>query len=152
MARFGDDVAGPGGIDRRALAAAVFAEPGGLRFLEDLIHPLIGKEREAWVDEVTAADAAPPAMVCEVPLLFEADLADVFDAILVVTADAEVRRARVEARGQDFDARSRRQLPEDEKVARADEVYVNHGSVEDLNAWAEDVLRRWGRGAASAGA
>ena len=56
----------------------------------------------------------------------------------MVTAGEEVRRARVDARGQDFDALSARQLPEAEKVARADRAYVNDGDLADLRAWIAD--------------
>ena len=56
-------------------------------------------------------------------------------AALLVTAPADVRRRRVEARGQDFDERSARQLPEDEKAARADRVLVNDAGLDDLRAW-----------------
>ena len=144
VARFGDGVAREGEVDRAALGAAAFADPDGMTFLEDLLHPLIGPERESWIRECAALDPPPPALVCEVPLLFEAGLADAFDAVLVVTAAEDTRRARVEARGQDFDVRSARQLAEAEKITRADEVYVNDGSLEDLRAWAKEILRRWG--------
>jgi len=81
--------------------------------------------------------------VCEVPLLFEAGLGDLFDAVLVVTAPDDVRRRRVEERGQDFDERSARQMPEAEKVAGADMAYVNDGSVDDLGAWVQSVIDRY---------
>src|SRR5206468_2928695 len=77
----------------------------------------------------------PPLLVCEVPLLYEAGLEDRFDAVLVVTAPEEVRRRRVTARGQDFSARSARQVPEGVKVARADRYVVNDGTPSDLEAW-----------------
>jgi dephospho-CoA kinase len=56
----------------------------------------------------------------------------------VVTASDAVRRARVEARGQDFDQRAARQMPEAEKVARADRAYVNDGDIDALRAWIAD--------------
>ena len=90
VARFGDEVAGEDGVDRAALATAAFADPEGMTFLEELIHPLIGPEREAWIAEMAAAEPPPPALVCEVPLLFEAGVADAFDAVLVVTASEDV--------------------------------------------------------------
>jgi len=58
--------------------------------------------------------------------------------VIVVTASDEVRRARVAARGQDFDQRSARQTPEAEKVARADCAYVNDGGIRELRAWIAD--------------
>jgi dephospho-CoA kinase len=71
-------------------------------------------------------------------VLFEAGLADRFDAVLVVTASEDVRRARVAARGQDFAARSARQMGEAEKVARADAAYVNDGDLRGLREWVAD--------------
>ena len=76
-------------------------------------------------------------------MLFEAGLVDRFDAVLVVTAPDDVRRRRVEERGQDFQERSARQLPEADKVAGADMAYVNDGSVDDLRAWVESVIHRY---------
>ncbi len=69
------------------------------------------------------------------PLLFEAGLADEFDAVVVVTAAANLRRSRVAARGQDFLERSGRQWPEDRKVAAADRVFHNDGELDALREW-----------------
>jgi len=141
--RFGDGVlAQDGSVDRTVLGEAAFSGDG-LAFLEDLLYPRIGIAREAWVAEQRAADPAPPVLVCEVPMLFEAGLVDRFDAVLVVTAPDDGRRRRVEERGQDFQERSARQLPEADKVAGADMAYVNDGSVDDLRAWVESVIHRY---------
>ena len=69
----------------------------------------------------------------EVPLLFEGEMAPVFDTtVAVVTAD-EVRRERAEARGHTLvGEREARQLSQDEKAERAEHVIENDGSVEDL--------------------
>ena len=75
------------------------------RFLEALLHPRVGAGARAWIADQRRADPPPPLLVCEVPLLFEAGAEGPFDAVLVVTAPDDVRRARVEARGQDFAAR-----------------------------------------------
>jgi dephospho-CoA kinase len=140
--RFGPGVLAPDGtVDRAALGARAFAEEGGIRFLEDLLHPRIGAEREAWIARARAADPPPPLLVCEVPLLFEAGLRDRFDAVLVVTASPEVRRARVEARGQSFAARAGRQWDEERKVAAADHHLVNDGDLAALHAWVAEVFR-----------
>ena len=71
-------------------------------------------------------------------MLFEAGAEGRFDAALLVTAPEEVRRRRVEARGQDFQARSARQMREDEKAARADRVLVNDAGLAALRAWVAD--------------
>lgn len=138
-ARFGDDVVGADGrVDRRVLGPRALAEEGGLRFLEELLYPRVQAARAAWIAAQLALDPVPPLLVCEVPVLFEAGIEDQFDAVLVVTAGDRVRRDRVAARGHDFDALSARQMPEEEKVARADRAYVNDGSLEDLRAWVSD--------------
>ena len=137
--RFGGGVLDPsGGVDRALLGPRAFAEEGGLAFLERLVHGRVGEHRHEWIARQAAASPAPALLVCEVPVLFEAGIQDQFDAVIVITASEEVRRARVAARGQDFDARSGRQTPEAEKVARADRAYVNDGDVEALRAWIAD--------------
>ncbi len=144
--RFGRGVLdSEGGVDRARLGAAAFRTDGGLSFLEGLLHPRVGRARRGWQREVAARRPPPRLLVCEVPLLFEIGLEDEFDAVVVVTAPEAVRRERVVARGQDFDARSGRQVPEDEKVARADAAYVNDGTVEELEAWVESVVGRYAR-------
>jgi len=136
--RFGADVVGPDGVHRALLGARAFAEEGGIGFLEALIHPRVERRRRAWMDEQAARRPPPPLLVCEVPLLFEADAEGRFGAVLLVTAPDDVRRERVEARGQDFAARSAHQLPEEEKIARADRVFVNDGGLAALRAWVAD--------------
>ena len=78
-------------------------------------------------------------------MLFESGLADGFDAVLVVTAGERLRRRRVQERGQDFDARAARQWSEADKIAAADEVFENDGSLSDLHEWVADVVRRYAR-------
>ena len=139
--RFGAGVLGPDGtIDRRALGAVAFDDPNGIDFLQELLYPRIRQARDAWVGE-RRADGHWPLLVVEVPLLFEAGLADSFDAVLVVTASERVRRARVAARGQDFGERADRQWTEARKVATADRAFVNDDDRERLTAWVEGVFR-----------
>ena len=138
-ARFGDAVIGPdGSVDRALLGPRAFAEGGGLADLEAIVHPLVGQARDEWIAAQAAADPPPPLLVCEVPLLYEVGLAGLFDAVLVVTASDDVRRARVEARGQDYASRAAHQLPEDQKVAKADAHFVNDGDRAALAAWVAD--------------
>ncbi len=134
--RFGDGAFGSDGeVDRASLSRLAFAQADGVAFLEGLVHPRVGRAREAWQAEQRRRKPPPPIMVCEVPLLFEAGLEDAFDAVLVVSAPDELRRVRVEARGQNFSARSARQLDEAEKIRRADRYLVNDGSLADLEEW-----------------
>jgi dephospho-CoA kinase len=75
--------------------------------------------------------------VTEVPLLYEVGGETRFDAVVVVTAAPEVRAARL---GHPVSDRETRFLPIEEKIAKADFVYENEGSLEDLDAFASDVV------------
>ena len=98
--RFGDDVLGPDGeVDRVSLGRRVFDDPAALAWLEAFIHPLVAEHMAQWLAEAQLHEPAPPLVVYESPLLFEAGLADRFDRVLVITADEGIRRARIAARG-----------------------------------------------------
>ncbi len=143
--RFGQDlVTDSGEIDRATLGSRAFKDPEAMSFLEGVLHPRIGRWRVAWQERMRALVPSPTLLVCEVPLVFEAGLERDYDAVLVVTASDDIRRARVEARGQRFDERRARQLPEAEKVARADASYVNDGSLAELDAWVAGCMARYG--------
>jgi dephospho-CoA kinase len=77
--------------------------------------------------------------VQENPLLFERNAADRYDRTVVISASEDVRRARDPAR---FDRRSPYQLPDAERRALADEVFVNDGDPEELERWVGDLVRR----------
>jgi len=139
-ARFGPEVFDSNGtINRARLASAAFDQEGGLGFLQDVLFPRIERYRDGWVAG-RRREGRWPLLVVEVPLLFEAGLADQFDAVVVVTAGEALRRARVAARGQDFTARSARQWDEDKKVRRADRSFANDGDVDALRSWVAEVF------------
>jgi dephospho-CoA kinase len=75
--------------------------------------------------------------VVEIPLLYEGGGEARYDKVIVVTAPQEVRKTRSSAAGGRREARL---LPEDEKIASADYVYENTGSLEDLDRFVEAVL------------
>jgi dephospho-CoA kinase len=128
--RWGEDIAPEGHVDRNKIGGIVFADPDELGWLESQIHPLVGERIGAWLGSLpTDAEVA----VVEVPLLFEGEMAPVFDTtVAVVTAD-DVRRARAEARGHTLvGEREARQLSQDEKADRAEHVVENDGTVEEL--------------------
>ena len=119
---------GAEGVDRGALAERVLGEPEALRRLEALVHPAVAREREAFL--VRHSDA--PLVVLDIPLLFEAGGWEEVDKIAVVSAPAEVQRARVLARpGMTEEKLERivaRQMPDEEKRARADFLIPTGGS------------------------
>jgi dephospho-CoA kinase len=125
-----------GTVDRGALAAIAFADPDVLAFLEQLLHPLVERERERFRE--AAAGSGARVAVQEVPLLFERGSADRYDRTVLITAPEELRRAR----DPRVALRQAHQMPEDEKRALADEVYVNDGPVEALEAWVAALVER----------
>ncbi len=133
-------VARDGELDRRRLAAIVFADAGERARLESITHPLIRVETERRI-----AAAAPDAIVVNaVPLLVESGIAAQFDVVVVVQASLPVRLDRVLAsRGMsDGDARARMavQASDEERAAIAWWVIVNDGTLEELRA---EVARLW---------
>jgi dephospho-CoA kinase len=117
--------------DRARIGEIVFADRDELAWLEALLHPRVVVRRDEWLAGVDA-----PVAVAEIPLLYETGGEQEADAVIVVTAPAELRRGR----GAAVDQRSARLIPDEEKAARADFVYVNDGTLEQLDAFVEDVL------------
>jgi dephospho-CoA kinase len=129
---------GPGGVNRTALAERVLGEREALQNLEALIHPAVAWEREAFL----SAHSEAPLVVLDIPLLLEKGGATRVDKIAVVSAPAEVQRARVLARPgmtpEKFARILRLQMPDEEKRARADFVIPTGGSMEETR----DSVRR----------
>lgn len=113
---------GPQGVDRQKLGAAVFGDPVALQRLEQIVHPEVAEMRRAFL----ADNAAAPLIVFDIPLLYEKTGAHGLDAVLVVSAPADVQRARVLARPgmseEKFERILALQVPDAEKRARADYV------------------------------
>jgi dephospho-CoA kinase len=138
--RLGEDVLGPGGeVDRARVGGLVFGNPTNLRWLEELLHPLVSATYLRWRDELGELPDPPAVCVTEVPLLYEVGAEERFDAVVVITASPDVRVSR---HIRPMQAREQRLLPDGEKVARADFAFVNDGSLEDLDDFVSDVMAR----------
>ncbi len=120
-----------GTTDRARIGEIVFADRDELAWLEALLHPRVVARRDEWL---TGVDG--PVAVAEIPLLYETGGEREVDAVVVVTAPAEVRRGRSGA----VDQRSARLIPDEDKAARADFVLMNDGTLELLDAFVGDVL------------
>jgi dephospho-CoA kinase len=136
--RLGEEVLGEDGeIDRGKVGKIVFSDPPALAWLEGLLHPLVVKRYLAWREEL-AGEADPPAVCAtEVPLLYEVGGETRFDKVVVVTAPSDVRISRHIGPLQD---RERRLIPDEEKMRRADFVYVNEGTLDDLDRFVSGVV------------
>ena len=148
---FGPAVLTPAGeLDRRALGRIVFQDERARQELERILHPAI--HRRTW-ERIGAllAGGRHPAVVWDVPLLFEVGAEHRVDQIWVVTAPREVRLARLRRRDPDLSAeelarRMAAQWPLEEKAARAHVVIDNGGDLEATRrqveaAWRRHVLR-----------
>lgn len=135
--RFGEDVCGEEGVDRKALGQRVFGDPESLQDLEDILHPLVRKETDRRA-EATEAEV----FVVEIPLLFEGGRSGAFDSTVAVTAPEERRREWSEERGVGEEQRRAiedRQLSGEEKARRADFVVVNDAGLDKLKRQAIDL-------------
>jgi dephospho-CoA kinase len=131
--RWGEGVLSRGEVDRKRVGEIVFADRGELAWLESLLHPRVVDEQARWRTEQTARLA-----VVEVPLLYETGGEARFDAVVVITAPEQTRRARTEV--ADLVERQGRLLSDDEKAGKADFVYVNDGSLEELDTFVAGML------------
>jgi dephospho-CoA kinase len=119
-----------GSVDRKSVAAQVFADEAELVWLEALLHPLV---RGVW--EGALAEAPEADWLVEIPLLFEKRLETEFDLIVCVTSPPDVVESRMVHRGYsgvEIEQRRQRQMPLEEKARRADCVISNAGSLEFL--------------------
>ena len=136
--RLGEDVLGEDGApDRERIARRVFKDREALDFLEKLLHPLVSREYLTWREQLAALPNPPKVCVTEVPLLYEVGGETRFDKVVVITAPTKLREAR---RGGRKDDREARLLSDKEKAKRADFVYVNTGTPEELDAWVAGVM------------
>lgn len=141
---FGEDVLLPdGSLDRKRVAALVFADEAKRKILNGIVHPRVTALTMARA--AALADAGEPLACYEAALIVENGGADAFRPLVVVAApeDVQVARARVRdgATEEEARARIRAQMPLSEKVAVADFVIENTGSLAELEKKTDAVLR-----------
>ncbi|NUR86160.1 MAG: dephospho-CoA kinase [Nonomuraea sp.] len=151
VAAFGEEVLRPdGSLNREKLGSIVFADPDRLATLNAIVHPLVG-ERVAELQGQAPDDAI---LVYDVPLLAENNLAPMYDVVIVVDAadDVRIRRLAEHRDMPEADAKARiaAQASREARLAVADLVIPNEGSLADLEARVDEVwhelVRRAARG------
>jgi dephospho-CoA kinase len=129
-----------GVLNRDRLAQLVLEDPRRLAELEAIVHPAVREAREAFIAENHDA----PALLFEIPLLFETGGEKDFDKIIVVSAHAEVQRARVLQRPgmslEKLESILRRQTPDEEKRRRADFVVDTGTDLSTTESHVRDIL------------
>jgi dephospho-CoA kinase len=132
-----------GKVDRGRLAARVIDDKAALARLEAIVHPLVGVARDKFLAEAQARGV--PVVVLDIPLLFEIGGSSNCDAVVVVSAPAEVQRSRALARpgmtGEKFASLLAKQMPDAEKRARADFIVDSSQSLDHARAQVHDILK-----------
>ena len=146
LSRFGDEILNDGEIDRSKLAEIVFKDESARRDLEEIIHP---KVREAAM-KIAARVPSDGVVINQIPLLFETKGAGRFDFVITVSADLEVRKARLNERGlksYEIERRISAQATDSQRESIANFIIRNNGSVEELERavaelWEREILPR----------
>lgn len=141
---FGQGVIGPDGqLDRKAMGQVVFSNPAKLSQLESILHPLIQakvKEEKSQLEK-----RGEKIAFYDVPLLYEKNLAQQFDAVVVVSCSEALQRQRLKKRDglseEEVEKRLRAQMPLKEKVQKADFVIVNDGDLPALKGQVARLLQ-----------
>ncbi|HZA31703.1 MAG TPA: dephospho-CoA kinase [Propionibacteriaceae bacterium] len=137
--RFGDSVLAGGQLDRAALAKIVFADSQARRDLEGIIHPAV-RRRAA---ELEAAVPHRSVIVHVIPLLVETSQESDFDLCVVVDVDHQTQLERLMTRGpmsrEEAESRIAAQATREQRLAAADIVVQNVGTINDLRKQLDDL-------------
>jgi len=133
-----------GKVDRTLLAKAVVGQPDAMKRLEAIVHPLVAKSRDRFLEKARKDGA--PVVVLDIPLLFETGGEKLVDAVVVVSAAPEVQRQRVLERpgmtAEKFEALLGKQMPDAEKRRRADYIVDSGHGIETARAQVREILAK----------
>jgi dephospho-CoA kinase len=129
-----------GAVDREVLSATVLSDRDELAALEAIVHPAVHHERTRFI--VEHGDA--PALLFDIPLLFETGGNEAFDKVIVVSATRELQRERVLSRPGMSEGKLAqilsRQIPDEEKRQRADFLVDTSGTMDQTRAQVRNIL------------
>ncbi|WP_198246536.1 dephospho-CoA kinase [methane-oxidizing endosymbiont of Gigantopelta aegis] len=128
---FGNILLADGTLDRKKLGQIIFADPAKKQCLENILHPLIYQRLKTQ-----AAAQLSPYVILAIPLLFETDMTDLVDRILVIDCPETLQLQRVKQRDQLDDDQIQRiiasQSSREERLGRADDIIDNSKSTAEL--------------------
>ena len=119
-----------GKVNKAAIAEIVFNNDSELQWLCSVLYPLIEKKTKSLIEK-----NADKNFIVEVPMLFESEWDKIFDKTVTVWTDSETQKERLLAKGftiDDINKRNSKQLPNDEKLQRADFGLMNNGDLKIL--------------------
>lgn len=133
-----------GAVNRDLLGQAVLKDQGKLKQLEAIVHPLVGRAQMDFFQE--QIKAGQDMVLLDVPLLFETGGDGYVDTVIVVSAPADIQKARVLARPgmseERFQDILNKQVPDAEKRARAEFIVDSSVSVEDARRQVRAILEQ----------
>lgn len=128
-----------GEVNKKYLAEKVFSNPENVLIINSILHPpVIKKIDEMMIEELKKNDK----VFVEAALIYEAYMEGMFDYVVLITAGRELRsdRKSQDLSSQDFEKRDANQIPDEEKKKRADFIFENNGSIEELKSKAGLLL------------
>ncbi|WP_018085847.1 dephospho-CoA kinase [Desulfurispora thermophila] len=137
-------LAADGQLNRPAMAGIVFSNSAARQQLEAIIHPRVKEYIDRAIQEQRKLATPPPALVIEVPLLFEAGMQNMMDEVWLVTADEQTRLDRIRQRDRVSEEVARQrmaaQMPQEQKIPLADRIIDNSGAPQKTR---EQVTKAW---------
>ena len=132
-----------GAVDRELLRQRVLGDPEALKKLNAVVHPIVAADRIGFFER--KGEAGADIVIMDVPLIYETGGEKNLEAVIVVTAPADVQRQRVLARpgmtAERLDAILAQQVPDAEKRARADYVVDTSQGLEAARAQVKEILK-----------
>ena len=131
-----------GSVNREILSAEVLGDEDKIRALESIIHPLVGEDREIFFKK----NSDSPAIILDIPLLFETGGEKFVDLVIVVDAPQDIQEERVLSRPnmtkEKFEKIIAEQIPNDVKKKKADFIVDTSISIEDARIQVENIIRK----------
>jgi dephospho-CoA kinase len=136
---FGENSFINGKPDKLFLAEKVFSDPKNVVKINSILHPKVIEIISKKTDEILEKNNL---VFVEAALIYEADMEDLFDYVVLVAADEKIRMNRKQdtLSSEEFLKRNENQIPDEEKKKRADFIFENNESLEDLKAKADLLI------------
>lgn len=141
---FGPEIlSSDGTVNRSALAKIVFSDEKRRKVLEGFTHPRIFEEQDALIKAIKRKDPCSVVIV-DIPLLFELDLGDMFDKVILAYVPRAIQIKRVLKKGalgrEEVEKRLNAQIPIEEKRSLSDYVIHNEGSLKDTREQVREII------------
>ena len=138
---FGDESFKDAKPNKVYLAEKVFSNPQNVVKINSILHPIVIKKTEELLNELSKENKI---IFVEAALIYEADMEDLFDYVVLVTSDEKIRMERKtkldKFSEKTFIERNNNQIPDEEKKKRADFIFENNAGLNELNSKADLLL------------